>query len=302
MHTDRVQKRAFTLIELLVVVAIISLLLSILIPSLGAARALTRTTVCTSNMRQLAIGWTSYLTQSKDYLPGGSWDFYNKTNNSTTHPGYPVNYNTWVSLDWLGTIGETGDQLNDVPRAGSIYRLVGEQQEAYKCPEDRIDKAETPTGTLTNDTKYSYTAPTMLTGAKATLLGRTWWQENYPNTFVQGMYTQWQRYSISSLPWIMIEEDETRHLADVTDSAWGNTDRITQRHRGDRGTVGFIDGHATARKYQRELDAWFVYYELTDGRVVSGGPWESNNPNPNLRRPKFGYLSSRHVAGVVRQR
>ncbi len=52
--------RAFTLIELLVVVAIIALLLAILLPSLGAARARSRMVVCASNLHQLGLGIAAY--------------------------------------------------------------------------------------------------------------------------------------------------------------------------------------------------------------------------------------------------
>ena len=45
---------AFTLIELLVVVAIISLLVSILLPSLGRAKELARGVVCLHNLKQIS--------------------------------------------------------------------------------------------------------------------------------------------------------------------------------------------------------------------------------------------------------
>jgi prepilin-type N-terminal cleavage/methylation domain-containing protein len=64
-------KRAFTLIELLVVISIISLLISILLPSLQGARTAAHRTASMSNMRQIAIAMTGYSADHKDRLPFG---------------------------------------------------------------------------------------------------------------------------------------------------------------------------------------------------------------------------------------
>lgn len=66
--------RGFTLIELLVVIAIIALLIGILLPSLGAARESGRTTVCASNLRQLAINSVSYSADYKGLYSSGPFD------------------------------------------------------------------------------------------------------------------------------------------------------------------------------------------------------------------------------------
>jgi prepilin-type N-terminal cleavage/methylation domain-containing protein/prepilin-type processing-associated H-X9-DG protein len=60
--------RAFTLIELLVVIAIIALLVSILLPSLNAARDLAKRAVCMSNMRAAGSSIMTFAAE-RDYLP-----------------------------------------------------------------------------------------------------------------------------------------------------------------------------------------------------------------------------------------
>ena len=92
MHTQPRPARpsGFTLIELLVVVAVIALLISILLPALNGVRRSSRTTVCASNLRQMALGWTYYAQEHQDtcvpgrpdtlpgnnlYFVGNGWKF-----------------------------------------------------------------------------------------------------------------------------------------------------------------------------------------------------------------------------------
>lgn len=60
------QIRGFTLIELLVVIAIIALLLAILMPSLQKVKKIAQTVVCSSNMKQLALGNLLYAAENDD--------------------------------------------------------------------------------------------------------------------------------------------------------------------------------------------------------------------------------------------
>ena len=69
MKIERRKSNAFTLIELLAVIAIISLLASILLPSLKRTRELALRVVCGNNVRQLVMASLEYGLDHKSLVP-----------------------------------------------------------------------------------------------------------------------------------------------------------------------------------------------------------------------------------------
>lgn len=62
----QIQCAGFTLIELLVVIAVIAVLMGLLLPAMKSARESARTLVCSSRMRQVALGWQIYADDNRD--------------------------------------------------------------------------------------------------------------------------------------------------------------------------------------------------------------------------------------------
>jgi len=124
------QKTAFTLIEMLVVVAIISLLISILLPTLSKARDGVETDVCMNNLRNIMQGCTGYAVTHAGRLPSPNWG------------GYAQDVNGWTGGGWLYH-NKTGGPLNnnsrwntDLLRGGNTFPFVG-SVESYRCPKDK---------------------------------------------------------------------------------------------------------------------------------------------------------------------
>ncbi len=83
---------AFTLIELLVVVAIIALLISILLPALGGARAQAKQLLCNTNLRSIGQAATFYGEANRGWICRGEY----------SQPGQPPMHFASVILPYLG--------------------------------------------------------------------------------------------------------------------------------------------------------------------------------------------------------
>ncbi|MEM1353747.1 MAG: DUF1559 domain-containing protein [Planctomycetota bacterium] len=92
---------AFTLIELLVVISIIALLIGILLPVLGSARAAARSTVSMSQIKQLNLALAMYATDEKDDLPIHS------SSSNPSHPAFANPRTRW--FDYVFPYLETVD-------------------------------------------------------------------------------------------------------------------------------------------------------------------------------------------------
>lgn len=89
MHRTHRDRYAFTLIELLVVVAIISLLISILMPSLSRARDQGKGAHCLARFHEYGIAMSAYENVSNDQLPPALWS-----------PGECCKHNDDVRYGW----------------------------------------------------------------------------------------------------------------------------------------------------------------------------------------------------------
>ncbi len=123
------RRRAFTLIELLVVISIIALLIGILLPALGAARATARSVKCLSNLKQIGVGLYAYSTDHHGHFPLNQL-FAN--GNTATIPGWE---RTAGDAMWNGFLSEFG--YCGSPLADDV--TVKEASNVYICPETPDD-------------------------------------------------------------------------------------------------------------------------------------------------------------------
>lgn len=126
--------RAFTLIELLVVISIIAVLISILLPSLSAARAAARRTQCLNNLRSMQIGLTMYLDQESKGLLPEVLPIVEPTDFGSDY----VNQNDPSLLRIMGRYIDAPmperDPASPLPEDQRPFMV----EFPYKCPEDRV--------------------------------------------------------------------------------------------------------------------------------------------------------------------
>jgi prepilin-type N-terminal cleavage/methylation domain-containing protein len=138
---NRKHVRGFTLIELLVVIAIIALLIGLLLPALGRARAAGRLALSMNNVRQILLAQASYRFDKKDQMPMQACGYGPLANNV-----YPVlgGWDTW------NYGGKNCDSISGNPFwVGQVFDEPAycRPLNAYNYPEVTLD---VPTGHIGN--------------------------------------------------------------------------------------------------------------------------------------------------------
>jgi len=141
--------RAFSLIELLVVMAVLSALMAILLPVLGAARNQARRVVCAGQQRQIGLAWQAYLLDHEGRFPQA------------------IDAHLWFG-GWLGLLGQ---QMRWSPRPLNPYAglpshadIHEDQAKLFGCPADRGGSPDDDTETVYRVNGNSYCTNIFLVG------------------------------------------------------------------------------------------------------------------------------------------
>lgn len=161
-------KSGFTLVELLVSIGIISLLMGLLVPTLGHARDAARSTKCMSNQRQLVTAWHTYANDFRDRaMPLAYTD--------TQQIG------TGDRIFWWGSDGNVTGSVDHT--RGFISSYIGEHRSLHKgdvcqCPSQPVDSyiPQGPTGEITSTYGYNgyYLSPRHTPGWSYSIGHRSW--------------------------------------------------------------------------------------------------------------------------------
>ncbi len=214
---------AFTLVELLVVIGIIALMISILLPALAVAKQSAMTTVCASNIRQLATCSIAYAADNHGYYPPAHFDFLvlnlHRWHGTRENPSEPFDV--------------TGSPLRKYMQAGAIR----------KCPEFEPEKPgfEAAAG------GYGYNNHFM--GSSTENMDWAEGSDNIPardcmirNADRKIMYTDAAMAVKSGKGFVLIEYS----FVEPPTTSYGPTSpSIHFRHRG-KANIAWADGHVTS--------------------------------------------------------
>lgn len=224
------RQRCFTLIELLVVVALIALLMSILLPSFGAARERARRIKCASNLRQISHGWTMYVDhENRGHFPkyrlNIQW-FYGGKNDTAEFPQVlnPRPVNRYVGADPYGN----------------------RTAELFHCPDDRGVAYSGPTPWQRAST-YNYYGNSYPTNP-------VFFASPVPKIRPVRMVDV--RVPVS----IMVLVGDNQHLdpdQDYLHAPWHVPDGLSMN-------IGFLDGHAAFIRFERGVEQTARYSHALD--------------------------------------
>jgi prepilin-type N-terminal cleavage/methylation domain-containing protein/prepilin-type processing-associated H-X9-DG protein len=130
--------RAFTLVELLVVIGIIAVLISILLPTLGAVRKQAAATKCATALREIGNAMQMYAMENKGYMPAPqviprSGHFYNVDGVDYPRSGVGAYWFTFIAKYVTKTkVGTASDQHHEAADARKTVIWGCPEWEGYR--------------------------------------------------------------------------------------------------------------------------------------------------------------------------
>jgi prepilin-type N-terminal cleavage/methylation domain-containing protein/prepilin-type processing-associated H-X9-DG protein len=149
----RIGRGAFTLVELLVVIGILSVLISMLLPALGRARAQANTVKCLANLRSIGQAIQIYTNNHKGSYPYGYWDGVGPDGNKIPQPS--AGASDWAMLLMSSALGKGGGTYGTQDGTDKLAT-----QDMFTCPAANMSRTSTnPTASaLIRDRRLHYSS------------------------------------------------------------------------------------------------------------------------------------------------
>ena len=221
------QQRGFTLIELLVVMAVMSILVSLLMPAISAARAQAWSVSCRSRLAQIGYAVQMYGINHGDYLPGAA--------DSSGRQFFGFRYGPTERVDFTD---------------GYMTSYVGDDPEVWQCPTlaEFLPRADGPCTSYAYN--YNYLTDLVTEG--------DWWDPGYQYWWRGKKAAVIQKPSRT----VLFGDSATNWMGPVQENwfwtppsqalPWGNA-YTHFRHR-LRANILWADGHVNSMEPDKRLE------------------------------------------------